>query len=125
MKILIPSAIIILLFSFSGCYYDSKEFLYPELSSSCDTTNITYSGSVKPILDLCQGCHSNGSAASYGGGIKLEDYTDVKAHAIDGKLLGSIKHSGGYSPMPKGSSQLETCKITIIEKWISAGEPNN
>ena len=125
MKILIPSAILLFLLSFSSCYYDSKEYLYPELSASCDTTNITYSGSVKPILDLCIGCHSNSSASSSGGGIQLQDYADVKSRALDGKLLGSIKHTGGFSPMPKNSAQLESCKITIIEKWITAGEPNN
>lgn len=125
MKILIPTIVIVLLFSFSGCYYDSKEYLYPELSASCDTTNITYSGSVVSALDLCQGCHSNNSAASYGGNIKLQNYADVQAHALDGKLLGSIKFTSGFSPMPKGSTQLANCKITIIEKWIKAGALNN
>lgn len=124
MKILIPIGIVILILSFSGCYYDSREYLYPELTP-CDTTNVTYSGSVKPIMDLCIGCHSNSTAASSGGNVKLQDYADVKARALDGKLLGSLKHSAGYYPMPKGSASLESCKITIIEKWIKAGEPNN
>jgi len=124
MKILIPTGIIIILFSFSGCYYDSKEYLYPELGG-CDTTNVTYSVSVQSVLDLCLGCHSNSNAASKGGNVKLQNYADVKASALSGKLLGSIKHSATYKPMPKNAAKLEDCKITIIEKWIDAGEPNN
>jgi len=126
MKILIPIVVVLLLaLSISGCYYDSQEFLYPQITT-CDTTNYTFSGGVAPILENhCLSCHSNSAAASYGGGIKLQDYADVKTHALDGKLLGTIKHSSSYSPMPKGTTQIESCKITIIQKWVDAGEPNN
>jgi hypothetical protein len=127
MKTLI-TIVVFSFFALSSCYYDNQEFLYPQISTSCDTTNYTFSGGVAPILqNSCLSCHSNSSAASYGGGIKLEDYTDVKARALDGKLLGTIKHSSGYTPMPypSGTSQLENCKITIIQKWVDAGEPNN
>lgn len=122
MKILIPSGLIIIIFSFSGCYYDSKEFLYPKLNS-CDTSHITYSICVTSILDNCVQCHS-GSASS-GGGIKLDSYPEVKKQVDNGKLMGSIKWSSGFSPMPKGSSKLSTDDITILEKWISRGAFDN
>ena len=103
MKILIPIGVILLFISFSGCYYDSQEFLYPQITS-CDTTNYTFSGGVAPILqNHCLSCHSNSAAAAYGGGIKLQDYADVKARALDGKLLGTIKHTSGYSPIDRKS----------------------
>lgn len=125
MKKLIPG-IVIILFSITSCYYDSQEYLYPELNTSCDTTNVTYTASVVPILEnSCYSCHSNATASSFGGAIKLQNYDDVKLHVDDGKLLGSIKRTGGYSPMPKGSSQLVSCKITTVQKWIDAGAPNN
>lgn len=124
MKILIPTVIIILLFSMSSCYYDSKEFLYPKLNPSCDTANITYSICITSILETnCLGCHS-GSASS-GGGIILDNYTDVKKQVDNGKLIGSIKWSNGYSPMPKSASKLLSDDINIIQKWIDAGAPNN
>ncbi len=123
MKILIPTAIIVLLFSFSSCYYDSKEFLYPQISK-CDTAHITYTFCVKPILDNCLGCHSNSSAGSYGGNIKLQDYTDVKTYVDNGKLIESIKQTGA-KPMPKNSSKLPSEEITIIEKWILKGALDN
>lgn len=125
MKILIP-IIAIFLFAASSCYYDSQEYLYPQLSSSCDTTNVTFAGSVKPILEnSCYSCHSNATAVSFGGAIKLQNYADVKLRVDDGKLIGSVKRLSGYSSMPKGSSQIESCKITTLDIWVKAGAPNN
>jgi len=122
MRIIVP-IITIFLFAVSGCYYDSQEFLYPQITP-CDTTNVTYTLSVKPIIYDCLGCHSNSNASSLGGNFKLENYADVKLRADDGKLLSSIKWTSSFN-MPKNSAKLESCKIIIIEKWIGAGAPNN
>lgn len=109
-----------------GCYYDSKEYLYPQEIAGCDTTNVTYNQSVSSILNsYCLSCHSNNSAASLGGNIRLEDYSDVILRVNDGSLIGSISHDNGFSPMPKGSSKLNSCNITVIQKWIDEGAPNN
>lgn len=125
MKIIIITAILIVC-CMSSCYYDSKEYLFPQLTSGCDTTNITYTLSVIPIFNNhCLSCHSNSTAAAYGANIRLENYTDVKARVDDGKLWGSISHSTGFSPMPKGSSKLNECKLSIIQKWIDKGAANN
>lgn len=111
---------------FTGCYYDSEEFIFPDNGSgSCDTTNITFSGSIKPILEsVCYRCHSN-SNSSLGGSIKLENYADVKLRADDGSLLGSITHATGFSPMPKGGGKLDDCSLTWFTLWIAAGSPDN
>jgi hypothetical protein len=114
----------ILIFIAASCYYDSQEFLYPQVNNTCDTTNITFSKSVKPILaNNCYSCHSNSNAAS-GGGIKLEDIADVKLYADNGSLMGTITHKSGFSLMPP-SAPLDNCSITIIQKWIDANSPNN
>jgi len=111
---------------FSGCYYDSYEYLYPQLGSDCDTTNITYSGTIQPILSSsCLSCHSNSTAASYGANIKIENYSDVILRVNDGKLYGSISHTGGFSPMPKNSIKLNDCKVASVKIWIDAGASNN
>lgn len=89
----------------------------------CDTQNVKFSTHVQPIIkNFCQGCHS-GSAPS--GGIGLENYNQVKTVADNGKLLGSIDHLPGFSPMPKGSSKMSLCNIRTIAKWIEAGAQNN
>jgi hypothetical protein len=123
---IVPGFIIIIsLFLFSHCYYDSKEYLYPSLDV-CDTTNVTYSVSVKQVLtDNCLSCHSNSNASKDGGSIKLENYADVKVAVDNGSLLGSVMHTSGYVQMPKGGGSLSPCNLVIIQKWISNQAPNN
>jgi hypothetical protein len=104
----------------AGCYYDVEEELYP---SDCDLTNVTYQATVAPILSsYCLGCHS--TAANLGS-VRLEGYDAVKNYVNNGRLLGSIKHSPGFSPMPKDSPKIPSCAITQIERWIADGALNN
>ncbi len=118
-------AAILIMFLVSTCYYDSMEYLFPETDDQCDTTSFTFSVDVKPILENnCYSCHSN-TTATIGGGIKLENYADVKVYATNGSLIGSITHSNGFQPMPDGAPKLDDCKITTIRNWIDAGMLNN
>jgi len=107
------------------CNYNKEEILYPNLTNSCDTTNITFKGKVVSILEAnCLRCHGNAMANSNGGGIRLEDYADVKAR-MD-RIYGSMAHQTGYIPMPKGmSSKIDTCQIKTFRIWMDAGGLNN
>jgi hypothetical protein len=107
-----------------GCYYDSKENLYPVLDSACtDTVNVTYSSSITPILNnYCVSCHSGSNP---GGNINLQDYNTVKALVDNGQLLSSINHTGSVVPMPLNGGKLDNCKIAVFEKWILLKAPNN
>jgi cytochrome c553 len=116
-------ALLMILIALSGCYYDKKEKLYaPQAgTSSCDTTTVTFSGEIQPILTAsCVGCHSVNNPS---GGYALDSHSGVVA--AQGRLLGSIKHSSGFSAMPQNAPKLGDCQITQIEKWITAGTPNN
>lgn len=128
-KIQIGLSLIIVMITFlSGCYYDSQEYLYntPGSNNCADTSIYTFSGGVQPILSkYCLVCHSNSASSSMGGGIKLQDYADVKAKAAAGNLYGSMAHTGSYSQMPKGSAKLADCYLTVVKKWIDAGMNNN
>lgn len=107
----------------TSCYYDKKENLYPPTpgSVSCDTVNVTYSGTVRTILTAsCTGCHS---ASNPSGGYNLSDHAGVTASAS--RLPGSIQHASGYSAMPKNAAKLSDCQIAQIERWLNAGAPNN
>lgn len=110
--------------TFSGCYYDKEEILYPG-GGTCDTTAAsTYSAVVLPILNTsCNNCH--GGSASAGAGIILDTYAGVKAQVNNGKLMGSINHSAGYSAMPKNGAKMSACNIAKINRWIAAGSLNN
>ncbi|WP_375562547.1 c-type cytochrome [Bernardetia sp. OM2101] len=106
--------------SLASCEWKSEE---DEVGIvECDTSQVTLSGTVKPILQTnCYSCHSAAGASSLGAGINLESYASLKSRATNGSLLGAIKHSSGYSPMPKGAAKIASCDIRLIETWINDG----
>jgi hypothetical protein len=113
-----------ILFFSASCYYDNEEALYPSLSSSCDTTAVTFSGKIIPILaNSCLSCHSNATASAAGNNIRLQDYADVQSRTA--AIAGSIKHTGSYSPMPKNGGKLKDCSITQFDIWVRNGAINN
>lgn len=89
----------------------------------CDTVNVTFSQTIWPIVQgSCFGCHSGSSPQ---GGINLDNYQSIVEVVGTGKLMGSIKHESGFSPMPQNGSKLSDCKLSQIQKWIDNGTPNN
>lgn len=91
--------------------------------SSCDTSNYSYSGRVKPLMtNWCIGCHNNSNA---GGGVNLSSYNGVSASIAGNKLIGSLDHLGGFSAMPKNTNKLSDCDINAVKKWVNGGFPNN
>ena len=120
--------IILALLILAGCYYDNEEELYPNQNTGCDTTNVTFAGTVLPVIDAnCKTCHSGGFPQ---GNVRLEDYASISAagkipEGQYGSLYGSVNHSQGNSPMPKNGNKLPDCTIKQIKAWIDAGTPNN
>lgn len=91
--------------------------------SSCDTTNVSLSGTVMPIFEnYCNGCHG-GSAPL--GDINLSNYTGILKTVNNGSLSGSINHASGYVAMPQGANKLTSCNIAKVEKWIALGAKND
>ncbi len=123
LKTITFSAIIALIIV-SGCYYDNEEDLYPQVIP-CDTSNVTYSGTIKPTIDqYCISCHNQGNLQ---GGINLEGYNNVvNAGNIPpgtyGSLYGVVSHIND-NPMPKDQPKIPDCKILQIELWIADGTP--
>lgn len=109
----------------TGCYNDNEEDLYP--NNTCNTTNVTYTLTVKPIIQAncaISGCHTVASAPS-SAGIQLEDYTGLKAIVTSNQLLGAINHESGFSAMPKNAGKLSSCALNQIKKWVDDGALNN
>jgi len=111
------------LWSLNACYYDNEEELYPN-PVSCDTTNITYTATVVPILENnnCYSCHN---AVNQQGGIVLDTYDELMIVVNNNSFRGSINHLDGYSPMPKGGEKINECDLTKINMWLDNGAPNN
>lgn len=126
MKKLLP--LIIAIVALAGCYNDKADELYPSPSTGgggtgCDTANVTFALSVKPILDAkcaTAGCHD---AATQGGGYNFSSYAGAKAAAP--RMIGAINWETGYSAMPKGMNKLDACEIAKITKWVNGGALDN
>ena len=89
----------------------------------CDSVTVTYSNQVVESLNSnCNACHSTASAS---GGVVLDNYTDVKKEVDNGKLSGTVNHDTGFKVMPPSGTQISACDLTIINKWIADGAPNN
>jgi hypothetical protein len=99
-----------------SCYYDKEELLYP-VQAACDTTNVTYSLKVAPILTAnCTSCHN---ATTANAGIKLESVGDVQTNINQayGAIINGI--------MPPEGEKLNDCSISILKIWKDAGAINN
>ncbi|HRJ28658.1 MAG TPA: hypothetical protein PLV21_07885 [Cyclobacteriaceae bacterium] len=107
----------------SACYYDKEGILYPETANCVPTASPSFLNEVLPLLNgRCNNCHGGNSPSA---NIRLDAYAEVVIYANNGSLMGSINHSGGYSPMPKNSGKMSACEIQKIQNWISAGKLNN
>ena len=118
--------LIVSLLSLSACYYDHEAILYGSSANQpCTDTagTVSYAQKVVPLLQSnCYGCHTGGAPS---GNQLMGTYTADKAMAQSGKLLGTINHSTGYSPMPKGGAKMGNCQIAVIKKWVDNGMLNN
>jgi len=115
------SFLLCFVFLLAGCNYDSEELLYGTIE--CQTEEVTYSAVVLPLIVAnCYQCHD---AANNFGGITLEGYEQLRNYVDNGELLGVIRHTPGFSPMPKNSPQLVECNIEKIAAWVAAGAPND
>lgn len=107
------------LFILASCKHDPEPVSpnpNPE-PTVCDTTQVTYTGTVVPILDTyCYSCHSGATPSA---ALDLTDYNRLAFVAQNGSLLGSITHANGYSPMPQNALKLSDCDIMLITKWVN------
>jgi hypothetical protein len=120
-KILLTGKLVMLILVVgASCKYQDDPM---EQIDICDLSNVTYVNIIKPIIDNnCLVCHSVADAA---GGLEFETFNGLKQVASNGKLVGSIKHSPGFIPMPEFAPKLHSCDIEKIEKWIQDGAENN
>jgi len=89
----------------------------------CDTLNVTFSGTIFPLLELrCQGCHSGTNPQ---GSIPMNNYQEIAFLANSGFLVGVTQWQPNFEPMPFTGNQLPQCKQDQIRIWVEAGAPNN
>lgn len=120
--------ILVCVVAMAGCYKDTEEELYPDWGNTgngggCDTTDVSFVATIKPILDQAcaiPGCHD---AVAKGGGYDFTVYAGV--NLAKSRLEGAIKQMPGYAPMPQGGPRLNSCQVDQITAWIREGAKNN
>ena len=132
MKSVITGSFLLLSVFCTGCLYD--KFTPPPpapLPASCDTTNVTYTAVIKPILQQnCYECHSTTASNSQRPGyLFFDNFNELKTIALAqspaSNLRDRINHRGISPFMPFQRTKLDACTIRKIEKWVEAGCPNN
>jgi hypothetical protein len=104
-KLFIFAGLVLML---QACYYDKEEIL--NLGVSCDTTNVTFAGSVKPIFNSnCISCHD-----------KFNNYIDIVQDSTE--IINRINGIGDIMPQ---SGKMSSCNIRQIVIWIRNGGLNN
>jgi uncharacterized membrane protein len=108
----------------SSCSKTSEDKLTGGIT--CDTTNVSYSTQVVPILqNNCYKCHQ-GSNTVNSGGINLGDYAHFKVRVDNGDVRSAITHDGRVTPMPYDRvDKLPACELNTILAWIDQGAQNN
>lgn len=104
-----------------GCISQNKKDILS--TSICDTSNVTYTNTIQPTMSTyCVSCHNSASPSA---GVNLEGYSNVKSFVDNGQLWGTMNHSAGFSPMPKGVAKLDNCTLSKLLSWINKGALNN
>ncbi len=112
---------VFLLVSLGSCSSDNEEDLFD--NDICDTENVSYADFIAPTMQtFCNSCHS---AAAPSSGIITATYEGLKVVALDGRLVGSINHESGFSPMPQSQPKLQECVRLKIQAWVEDGALNN
>ena len=125
MKKLSVFVITVICLAIASCSSDSEDILTtPPEPGTCDTTNVSYSATITPLISKygCTSCHS-GAAPS--GGFALTSYNGLKGKVNDGRLIGAITHANGFSPMPQGGNKMSDCDINKFRAWVNRGAANN
>jgi hypothetical protein len=111
------------LFMVTSCYYDNEVDLYPGNTVPCDTSNVTYSQRIAPIMTSnCNVCHNTATAS---GGVITDNWPGLSIVAKDGRLWNSVNWVNGLHNMPQGGSKLGNCDLAKINIWIKADSPDN
>lgn len=91
-----------------------------ECIGECETENLNFNDHIAVIIkDYCAGCHGGNNPD---GDLLLENYQQVRAAGMDGRLLGTIRKQAGFIPMPFYGSMTD-CEVNQIEAWVFNNMP--
>lgn len=119
MKLLSILFISVVLFS---CSYNKIELPEPINNVPNDTTGtttVTYSNSIKQIMDShCTSCHSPSGSQSW---LDVSTYSNTKAQATNGGLQNRVINETPSVMPPSGS--IPQSDKDLLQQWINNGSP--
>ncbi len=126
------TVLLITLCAGQACTHKPGMVAVPVIPPSCDSTNITYMGSIRPIFaSNCYSCH--GSGVTTGGGLDLEDTTSLRTYLKNGfrgdNIYGSkLYHCMLHTPLAQSMPPtyiIDTCSLHKVHFWLKNGAPFN
>jgi hypothetical protein len=116
MKQIISITSLMSLLFLTSCTSTSPDDLTEEIASG---TVVKYDIQVAPIIQSqCLSCH-NGPNAN--GGLRLENFTQVRESAQNGSLIDRITRSAGDPQVMPLSGRMPQATINIILQWQTDG----
>ncbi len=121
----------IAIIAINSCSNNKYDKLYPITTTqvvTCDTSTISYSKDIVPIVqNYCYtpgaGCHDAYGAAT--SGYNFTTYAGIQGVSLSRLLLGDINWASGNNEMPKNAAKLSACDINKFTRWINQGALNN
>lgn len=105
-----------------ACQHDAEEIVEPIVV--CDTTNVTYTLGVLPIVQTrcaITTCHVPGG----NGTGDFTTYAGLRTQALNGNLVPAVQRTPGAIPMPPDGSIIPECDVRTIVAWVNAGALEN
>jgi hypothetical protein len=104
-----------------SCYYDKYEDLHPTdtTANACDTSNVTYSGTLKAIIDAncANQCHNT----SYNQMPYLTTFDECKNGVEFSGVIDRIDRQSGDGLLMPPTGRMNECNITLFKVWKSQG----
>lgn len=122
-ELILSFTLIILLLEISGCTND-KPAPPDNSTTTCVTDSITYTNSIKAILDQnCVSCHCPDQTCSQNG-TPMDSYQNIISNTTTKDNIScTVNHGNGCPPMPNSAPKLDDCSIRKIDAWVSNGFP--
>lgn len=100
------------IFMMNSCKNDNEEELYGNDTIPCDTSNVTYSGTMKSFFDAqCTSCHYDGNQYPF-----LENFATAHDYAISNGNTLFTKIKDGHQ-----GTNVTVCEKIQLQKWINSG----
>jgi hypothetical protein len=133
-KVISLAVLLAACFCWSCSFNSIEDDLLPDPIDICDpndTSAVSFQDTILPIFTKYCSNNANGDCHFGGASIPKPDYTayaGIKQKIDDGRIQARL-FDQNPSPMPPSNSlgpqTMSTCEITLLQRWIAQGAPNN